>query len=87
MKTRSQTRNEAALKVNLKPQLAPTQLTAKPVLLPYEPIDFDEASLAWRANKKHLGNGQFKYVCPVVKDFLRCGRNVLKGCMTCRLHS
>jgi len=80
MKTRSQTRNEA-LKVNL------PQVISKPVLLPYEPIDFDEASFAWRANKKHLGNGQFKYVCPVVKDFLRCGRNVMKGCMTCRLHT
>jgi len=24
-------------------------------------IDFDEASIAWRANKKSIGNGQFKY--------------------------
>ena len=85
MKTRSQTKNEAALKVICKPLTS--EQSPKPVLLPYEPIDFDEASLAWRANKKHLGNGQFKYVCPVVKDFLRCGKNVLKGCMTCRLHT
>lgn len=84
MKTRSQTKNEA-IKVNSVQSLP--QVVYKPVLLPYEPIDFDEASLAWRANKKHLGNGQFKYVCPVVKDFLRCGRNVMKGCMTCRLHT
>jgi hypothetical protein len=84
MKTRSQSKNEA-IKVNSVQSLP--QVVYKPVLLPYEPIDFDEASLAWRANKKHLGNGQFKYVCPVVKDFLRCGRNVMKGCMTCRLHT
>ena len=25
-------------------------------------IDFDSASLAWRANKKHVGNGEFVYV-------------------------
>ncbi len=24
-------------------------------------IDFDEASLAWRANKIYLGNGEYKY--------------------------
>jgi hypothetical protein len=24
-------------------------------------INFDEASLAWRKNKRRLGNGQFKY--------------------------
>jgi hypothetical protein len=27
-----------------------------------EDIDFDEASVAWRANKKPIGNGSFKYV-------------------------
>ena len=26
-------------------------------------IDFDEASAAWRENKKHLGNGWFAYKC------------------------
>lgn len=26
------------------------------------PIDFDEASRCWRANKRHLGNGVFEYV-------------------------
>ena len=25
-------------------------------------IDFDEASRAWRANKRALGNGEFKYI-------------------------
>ena len=25
-------------------------------------IDFDEASCAWRANKRALGNGEFKYI-------------------------
>ena len=26
-------------------------------------IDFDEASTAWRANKKPIKNGCFKYLC------------------------
>lgn len=25
-------------------------------------IDFDESSKAWRANKVHVGNGQFEYI-------------------------
>jgi hypothetical protein len=28
-----------------------------------EPIDFDAASKAWRANKKSLPNGMFAYKC------------------------
>lgn len=27
-------------------------------------IDFDEASEAWRANKKYIGNGSYKYITP-----------------------
>lgn len=26
-------------------------------------IDFDEASEAWKKNKKSMGNGVYKYVC------------------------
>ena len=26
-------------------------------------INFDEASEAWRANKKSIGNGHYKYIC------------------------
>lgn len=26
-------------------------------------IDFDAASEAWKANKKSIGNGSYKYVC------------------------
>ena len=26
-------------------------------------IDFDESSLAWKANKKYVGNGTYKYIC------------------------
>jgi hypothetical protein len=31
-----------------------------------DPIDFDAASRAWRANKKHLGRGVFVYTCAYV---------------------
>jgi len=30
-------------------------------------IDFDGASAAWKANKKSIGNGQYKYICPLLK--------------------
>jgi hypothetical protein len=34
-----------------------------------------------------IGNGMFKYVCPFMKiDNTRCGRNVKKGCTSCRYH-
>jgi len=26
-------------------------------------IDFDSASEAWKANKKSIGNGMYKYIC------------------------
>lgn len=29
-------------------------------------IDFDEASKAWRQNKKHIGNGMFVYTCKFI---------------------
>jgi hypothetical protein len=58
MRTRFQARNEALAVVEEKPN-APLQN----FFIPSEPmIDFDDASACWRANKKHLGNGMFKYI-------------------------
>jgi len=94
MNTRSKTKNEVN-KVSNETKFEPIVLRSRVIQppppqkkqLPFEPIDFDDASECWRANKKHLGNGQFKYVCPFIKDDKqRCGRNVQKGCMTCRTH-
>lgn len=35
---------------------------------PYEVnIDFDDAARCWRENKKHVGNGQFQYICGATK--------------------
>ena len=30
-------------------------------------IDFDDASACWRANKKSIGNGTYKYICHIEK--------------------
>jgi hypothetical protein len=58
MRTRFQARNEALAVVEEKPN-APVQN----FFIPFEPmIDFDDASACWRANKKYLGNGMFKYI-------------------------
>jgi hypothetical protein len=86
MKTRYQTRN-AALAQPI-PEIKPESKVLQNFFVPSEPmIDFDDASACWRANKKHLGNGMFKYVCPYMKDDnQRCGRNVKNGNMTCHYH-
>jgi len=73
MNTRSQ--SKALLKVNpLKVNpLKVTPIEVKPIKERIEntkeekgiyavDIDFDEASTAWRSNKKHLGNGYFRYI-------------------------
>lgn len=58
MRTRFQARNEALTVAEEKPK-APVENF---FVLPCEPmIDFDDASRCWRANKKSLGNGMFKY--------------------------
>ena len=43
-------------------------------------IDFDEASSAWRANKKSIGNGSYKYTCSL------CKRMPTKGNDYCAHH-
>jgi len=50
-------------------------------------IDFDEASASWKANKKALGNGMYKYVC--TKRNLRnnvCIGKCLHGEIYCKTH-
>jgi hypothetical protein len=38
-------------------------------------IDFDEASEAWRANKKYIGNGSYKYITPKKNTLLNNNTN------------
>ena len=85
MQTRSQTRElseivEPTQKTNF------TQHLIRP-LLPVE-IDFDEASNAWKANKKSLGNGCYKYTCiKITKTGKKCKNDSLRGCDKCRFHN
>jgi hypothetical protein len=66
-----------------------------PLVLPIVPqyavdIDFDEASLAWTANKKSIGNGSYKYMCAgVFKNGKKCNRMALNqiGCEYCKIHN
>lgn len=38
-------------------------------------FDFDDASAAWRSNKKSIGNGSYKYVCEhICKNANKCGQ-------------
>ena len=72
MQTRSQTRSLAQVRELAKEPVKVIKLVKEPVKEPviiknpvqlYEvDIDFDDASKAWRANKKSIGNGQYKYI-------------------------
>ena len=50
-------------------------------------IDFDEASRMWKANKKSIGNGSYKYVCSQkTKSGNKCKRESLPSCDYCNQH-
>ena len=51
-------------------------------------IDFDEASKSWKQNKKYMGNGTYKYICPnLKKDGTTCGKSCYKNSDLCWHHS
>ena len=50
-------------------------------------IDFDGASEAWKANKRYIGNGSYKYVCAKIgKNNNCCIAKCLAGEDYCRVH-
>jgi len=57
-------------------------------------IDFDDASVAWKANKKSIGNGVYKYICMhntntntnTNTNQKQCNRKPLSGCNFCKIH-
>ena len=50
-------------------------------------IDFDEASQLWKANKKSVGNGSYKYIClQKTKQGKNCKREALPCCDHCNIH-
>ena len=77
MKTRSQTRKQVNIEVNK---------DSNEMILYEVNIDFDEASSAWRSNKKSMGNGQYKYICVAEKDDVKCGKVCYKELSYCWQH-
>ena len=50
-------------------------------------IDFNEASRAWRANKKSIGNGSYKYICcGITKSGNHCRRESIIYSDYCKTH-
>jgi hypothetical protein len=50
-------------------------------------IDFDMASEAWKANKKSIGNGSYKYICAKRgKNNNTCLNKCLHGENYCKTH-
>ena len=50
-------------------------------------IDFDEASVAWKLNKKSQGNGTYTYKCMgLTKQGNACNRKPLNECDFCKVH-
>ena len=53
----------------------------------FSKVDFDEASAAWRLNKKSIGNGCYKYKCiKIAKNGKVCKNESLYNCDYCRFH-
>jgi len=51
-------------------------------------IDFDDASNAWKQNKKYIANGTYKYICHnLKKDGTNCGKSCYKNSDLCWHHS
>jgi hypothetical protein len=51
-------------------------------------IDFDEASAAWKANKKSTGGGCYKYICEHRnKNNKKCRGNPIPGENFCSKHN
>jgi len=51
-------------------------------------VDFDEASSAWKLNKKSIGDGCYKYVCVKIKKTgTQCKNDSIKNCEHCKYHS
>jgi hypothetical protein len=50
-------------------------------------IDFDEASEAWKANKRSIGNGSYRYLCSKKsKNNNYCITKCLPGEIYCKTH-
>ena len=52
-------------------------------------IDFDEASMLWKSNKKSIGNGSYKYICcyKISSSGKNCGKNQIADSQYCKNHN
>ena len=51
-------------------------------------IDFDDACEAWKANKKYMGNGTYKYIClQKTKTGNPCKKEARPASDFCKVHS
>ena len=66
-----------------------TKNTTNTPLYVYEVnIDFDEASVCWKSNKKYMGNGEYKYICNQNTNSRNtCKRERLPGYEYCKIHN
>jgi len=54
----------------------------------FKEIDFDEASREWRANKKQLPNGCYRYICGKMSiTGNKCLRKPFLNNETCAMHT
>lgn len=80
------TRNQIK-KMDLKIQKEKENLINQNTALYTVEINFDEAINAWRANKKSIGNGHYKYIClQKTKTGNQCKRESLQFCDHCKMH-
>jgi len=98
MRTRSQTIQPFPLLEKVEQKLLLEKVEQKPLLEKVEQkslvqpflkveVDFDESSKAWKANKKSMGNGCYKYICTkLTKTGKQCKNNTVLGCEYCRFH-
>jgi hypothetical protein len=86
MKTRSQQAKENTQVVSHYKN--ETKREIENIILYMVELDFDEASASWKANKKSIGNGQYKYIClKTTKSGNSCKRESIAGCDYCKQHS
>lgn len=86
MNTRSKTRRQSQLTDIPREDIPREEKITKQINEFEVNIDFDEASNAWKSNKKSIGNGSYKYVCPLEKNGKRCGKSCYKQLLYCWQH-
>jgi hypothetical protein len=84
MRTRSQT-NKTQKDNHI--ETFPLEEERENIVLYMVEIDFNDASKCWMANKKHMKDGNYKYICcEKTQSGNQCKRESLAGCDYCKIH-